>query len=161
MQERNCKHLPHANATVTLAPHQRNCHTFPSVTCCTQLSHFPFSYVLAKGLACNSTLQSLVLDGNPIGQNGARQIMVGVCVCVCLRVCVCVRVCVSACVCVCVRVYVCVCVQAAPQVAATRLALKDGGGGGGLEARSTRVVSMEGCSVAQAIQIPNIITINP
>ena len=34
------------------------------------------AYVLAKGLSCNSTIQTLVLDGNPIGQNGARQIMV-------------------------------------------------------------------------------------
>jgi Ran GTPase-activating protein (RanGAP) involved in mRNA processing and transport len=34
------------------------------------------AYVLAKGLSCNSTIQNLVLDGNPIGQNGARQIMV-------------------------------------------------------------------------------------
>jgi hypothetical protein len=35
------------------------------------------AYVLAKGLSCNSTIQTLILDGNPIGQNGARQIMVG------------------------------------------------------------------------------------
>jgi hypothetical protein len=34
------------------------------------------AYVLAKGLGCNSTLETLILDGNPIGQNGARQIMV-------------------------------------------------------------------------------------
>ena len=34
------------------------------------------AYVLAKGLSLNGTLQTLVLDGNPIGQNGARQIMV-------------------------------------------------------------------------------------
>ena len=65
--------------------------------------------MLAKGLSCNSTLQTLVLDGNPIGQNGARQMM----------------------------------------VAATRLPLKGGGGLGGLEGKKTRVVSMEGCSVAQ------------
>jgi hypothetical protein len=34
------------------------------------------AYVVAKGLGCNSTLETLILDGNPIGQNGARQIMV-------------------------------------------------------------------------------------
>jgi Ran GTPase-activating protein (RanGAP) involved in mRNA processing and transport len=34
------------------------------------------AFVLAKGLGCNSTLHTLVLDGNPIGQNGAKQIMV-------------------------------------------------------------------------------------
>jgi hypothetical protein len=36
------------------------------------------AFVLAKGLGCNSTIHTLVLDGNPIGQNGARQIMVRV-----------------------------------------------------------------------------------
>ncbi len=34
------------------------------------------AYVVAKGLSCNATLHTLVLDGNPLGQNGARQMLV-------------------------------------------------------------------------------------
>jgi len=34
------------------------------------------AYVMAKGLSCNATLHTLVLDGNPIEQNGARQMLV-------------------------------------------------------------------------------------
>jgi hypothetical protein len=34
------------------------------------------AYVMAKGLSCNATLHTLVLDGNPIEQSGARQMLV-------------------------------------------------------------------------------------